>query len=319
MSCNTLGCKWASATALVIAHSFDDPRRVLTAVRFASLSNRKIVLAQVSGGPSSGMHEWGGRRRRIVRQEMPPRAASGDAEWPKVWSEILNKVFLLGDVPPEDVPDIARGMEADHLLFCSQHAAEAFWKTTDRYDTAAICDVPMWVMGRSISPRAPEGIQQILLPLSFRNDFEGRLRTASQLANAAGATLVILHVQSHEENAFEESCAAWALSARLRDCLDRLLGGPRRIQISVCDGDPAEAILKFESEHPHSLILMRGSGACAVERSGRGVTRRVLSEASCPVVLTRTDLSVGHAWMNPNIRETLSGSGAIARGPGGVQ
>lgn len=319
MSCNTFGYRWASATALVIAHSFDDPRRVLTAVRFASLSNRKIVLAHVSGAPSSGMHEGGGRRRRIVRREMPPRAASGDAELPKVWSEILDKVFLLGDVPSEDVPDIARGMEADHLLFCSQHAAEAFWKTTDRYDTAAICDAPMWVMGRNISLGAREGIQQVLLPLSFRNDFEGRLRDATQLANAMAATLVILHVQSHEENAFEESCAGWALSARLRDCLDRVLGGPRRIQISVCDGDPAEAILKFESEHPHSLVLMRGPGAYAFEQPGRGVTRRVLREAGCPMVLTRADLPAGPAWMSPNIHEALSGSRAIAREPGGVQ
>lgn len=319
MSCSALSGKCTSTTALVIAHPYDHPLRVLHAVRVAGLSNRKVVLAQISATPFSDMPEESFRRRRISREKGQPRPTVGDAEWPNVWSEILNKVFLLGDVQSEDVPDLARAMDAQHLVFCSRDVAEAYWKTTDRYDTAAICEVPMWVLGRSVSPSVPQGIERILLPLSFRNDFESRLQAASQIADATGATLVILHVQSHEENPFEEACASWALSARLRECLDRLLVGSSDIQISVCDGDPAEAILNFGRENPHGLILMRMSGVFRVDRTFRGVTRRVINEAYCPVVLLRPDWPVSGAWMNSSVSEAAVRNQMIARGPGGLQ
>ncbi|HET9101606.1 MAG TPA: universal stress protein [Acidobacteriaceae bacterium] len=319
MSCDSLGDKPGSSTALVIAHPYDHPLRVLHAVRVAGLSNRKVMLAQLSATPFSDMPQGILRRRRTSREKVQPRPVLGDAEWPNLWSEILNRVFLLGDVRSEDVPDLARAMGADHLVFCSQDVAEAFWKTTDRYDTAGLCDAPMWVMGRNVAPDMPEGIERILLPLSFRNDFEARLGAASQLAKATGAMLAILHVQSPEENPFEKACTTWGLSARLRDCLDRLLVGPCRIQISVCDGDPAEAILSFGRENPHGLILMRMSEVFRVDRTFRGVTRRVVNESYCPVVLMRSDLPESGAWMHSSAGETGVRIQMIARGPGGLQ
>ena len=289
MSSNPLVPKGAPKTALVISQTCDDPARVLTAVQYAGLGNAKIILAQLTAPARNGIHGGNPYRRRSARQDARIDTAAEHPEWPRIWSEILNRVFLLGNIHIGDIPDIARAMGAHQLLLSSPQVAEDFWQATYGSDMENIFDAPVWILGRSISTCVPQRIKRILLPLSLRTGFDARLRTASQLAGASGATLAILHVISDKEMSLREAYTPWTVNARLQQFFKQLYDAPCPLEISIRDGNPADAILKFDSQHTHDLVILRSAQEFGSSRPFCGTTRRILNEVSCPVLLTRPE------------------------------
>jgi nucleotide-binding universal stress UspA family protein len=155
--------------------------------------------------------------------------------------------------------------------------------------------------------------------LSLKSGFEGPLRTASQIAGAWGATVAILHVVTHEEKALKEPCTPLTVSTRLQRFLQQLCDAHCPLEISIRDGDPSEAILKFDALHPHDLILLRCAEDFGVQRPFCGTTRRVLNEAHCPVLLTRPEPERIQTPVDLLISESPARQSMLTRPSGVVQ
>ncbi|MFP5237720.1 MAG: universal stress protein [Acidobacteriota bacterium] len=289
MNTETLAARFGQNTAVVISHIADDPARVLTAVQYAALGNRKVVLAQVAAAPRRAIPNGGPRRRKLASPAAQNASATRPPQWASTWSEILSRVFLLGKVPLEEIPQTVRTLGAQQLLLSSPQLAEEFWETTNTFETAETLAAPVWVLGPKIAAPVPKQIKRILMPLAFGIGFERPLKLASQIAGAWGATVAILHVVAPEENAWREPSSSLTANGRLQQFLQRLCDAHCRLELSIRGGDPAEAILKFDELEPHDLILLTCPEEFGVHRPFHGATRRILHEARCPVLLTRPD------------------------------
>lgn len=319
MSNKTLATKHALNTALVISRTSDDPGRVLTAVRYAALGNQKVVLAQVISTQVNPICDDGLGRGAFARRGSQSQLPIAHSERPALWSEILNRVFLLGNIHIDDIPEIRRAMGARHLFLSCPQLAQEFWQASQRHENDGIFEAPVWVMGRSVSGAVPERIKRILLPLSLRTEFAERLRIASTLAAGSGATLVILNVVTSQEVAYRKACTPWTVKSRLQGFFDELSAAPCSLEISLRDGDPAEAILKFDTQHPHDLVILRSPANARADRPFCGATRRILSEAHCPVLLMRPEGAEKHSPIELLTGEAPPQEVALARTSGEVQ
>jgi hypothetical protein len=135
MSSETLVSGSTQNTVVVIAHTWDDPARVLTAVQYAALGNRKVVLGQTASAPRRATSNGGLRRRRPSSLGAPNPPTTKPSQWASTWSEILSRVFLLGKIPLDEVPQIVRALGAHQLVLSSPQLAEEFWETTNTWET----------------------------------------------------------------------------------------------------------------------------------------------------------------------------------------
>ena len=319
MNNETLAGRSGQNTAVVISHVADDPARVLTAIRYAALDNQKVVLAQVALAPRRPIPNGGPRRRKFsstVPQNVP---ATKPPQWASTWSEILSRVFLLGKVPLEEIPQTVCTLGAQQLLLSSPQLAEDFWETTNTFETAETLAAPIWVLGRNVAATVPDRIKRILLPLTFGTGFERPLKLASQMAGAWGATVAILQVVPHQDSVWREPSSPFTANARLQQFLQQLCDAHCPLEISIRDCDPAEAILKFDVQHPHDLMLLPCPEDYGVRRPFCGATRRILNEARCPVLLMRPEPEPRQSAIDLLIAQNPSQESMLARVSGVVQ
>lgn len=133
---------------------------------------------------------------------------------------------------------------------------------------------------------------KILCSTDFSPSSDLALEHASIYARAAGATLIIVHVQEIS-SASGEGVLHSAVRPENRDTL------ARRLEAIVPDGDiahehrllrgkPAEEIIRVAAEEGVSLIVMGTQGRTGVGRLLMGsVAEEVLRRAPCPVLTVK--------------------------------
>lgn len=282
---------WSSPkTVMVIAQAFDHPGRVLLAVQYAEREHARVILAQLASLPGADRSF----RRRKPSRHTRAITAENAISWTErcsLWSEILNRVFLVGAIRVENIAGLAGALGADGILLTDPDLAEQIWRGMFGDPATGAIHIPTWVLGRNVAPVTdpPSGTRRILLPLSLRTGFEARLNLAFELAILRQATLAILHVVTRADSDLRRIETPWEVNDRLREFFSKLSDVRCPIEISVRDGDPAEAILNFDAQHPHELVIIRSPRCEAPVRSFRGITKRILGEARRPVIVVKAD------------------------------
>lgn len=281
----------ASKTALVVMQPTEELSRVLWAIRDTKAACARIVLAQLSPFQNATREGiWHSPWQPVARTvHAPKRNGAGDRhEHSTAWSEILSEVFLIGCASAGELAELARQLHVDRVVLPSPATAECIWQDLSRDENHEEYCSPLWVLNPNIPADFIEyrKIRSILFPLSLRPGFEGRLHTACRLAISHDAKLSILHVfeDSSANPIGERSPLAVHSLLPLRSL--RLSGLLCPMEVCIRAGDPADAILAFQQNGGHDLILMRGPRNCSDERlRPGGVMHRVLSEARCPVMI----------------------------------
>lgn len=253
------------------------------------MGNAKVILAQLSAPPRHATEARFRRRRTADAITAMERHSATEGQWTEIWSEILRRAFLLGNLRMRDVSDVATGMRADRIFLSTPQLAERFWSEVEETGPAEALAIPAVVLGARVNDAVPERMGRILLPLSLRNEFETRLRIACSVAKDTGATLAVLHVVPRSAAHSNESATPWTVRENLQQFFNECSESPCDMEISVRDGDPVEAILKLDAHHPHHLVIVRMSTPQRTERRIRGAVRRLLNEVRCPVLLLHPD------------------------------
>jgi hypothetical protein len=72
------------------------------------------------------------------------------------------------------------------------------------------------------------------------------------------------------------------------------------MEVAVREGDPAEAILKFDATRQHDLIIMGGPSRDTLPHIYRdGVVHSVIAEARCPVMVLGRSLDGISSFIRP--------------------
>lgn len=161
----------------------------------------------------------------------------------------------------------------------------------------APCPVVLVPPTRRPDPWVP---RQVVLPHNGTPTSAAAFAPAADLAARAGADLIVLHVSTPggkrptEPGTFvtprylDQPQHDWPLWAR--EFIDRLCAVSRpeifeKIRLVVAHGDTDTAILDFARRHATDLIALAWRGGVAPKRAQ--TMRRIISEASCPVIVFR--------------------------------
>jgi len=146
----------------------------------------------------------------------------------------------------------------------------------------------------------PWALHQVVLPHNGTPTSAAAFVPAADLASRAGADLVVLHVSTPgskrptEPGTFvtprylDQPQHDWPLWAQ--EFIDRVRGSGHpvifeKIRLVVAHGETDAAILDFARRNATDLIALAWRGGVAPERAR--TMRRVISEASCPVIIFR--------------------------------
>jgi nucleotide-binding universal stress UspA family protein len=134
-------------------------------------------------------------------------------------------------------------------------------------------------------------LTKILVPIALSPSCAWAAQYSAQLASRFGSKLLFLHVGN---------C--------LRETVEALLGQAVKdtsYEITICQGDPADAIVQFASETSPSLIVMPTHSHGRFRRFLLGsVTAKVLHDVECPV-LTGVHHETAPLSTGSNIRQIL--------------
>lgn len=159
------------------------------------------------------------------------------------------------------------------------------------------------VLVPSIRIRQPWALRRLVLPHDGTPTSAAAIAPTADLASRAGADLVVLHVATPSDERPAESGAfvvpryldqpqhewpAWS-----REFLERVrcLGYPanmEKLRLVLAHGEAGTAILEFARSNASDLVALAWRGSLEPERAQ--TIRRVISEASCPVIVFRVQV-----------------------------
>jgi nucleotide-binding universal stress UspA family protein len=156
------------------------------------------------------------------------------------------------------------------------------------------------VLVPSIRSRYPWALRQLVLPHDGTPTSAAAIAPTADLASRAGADLVVLHVATAgaeppaESGTFvtpryldqpQHEWPTWS-----REFLERVRGlghlaNIEKIRLVLAQGEASAAILEFARRNASDLIALAWRGSLEPERAQ--TIRRVISDASCPVIVFR--------------------------------
>lgn len=150
---------------------------------------------------------------------------------------------------------------------------------------ASHCPVLIVKSAKETGP-AP-AIQNILCPVNFTSLSRQSLEISSELANAFGARLWVVHATDHEEIKLDE------VHQRICDWVPQEVRGRCEVSEVVRQGNPAEQVILMAREHSADLIIMGAQHRPFLEFTALGTTtERVVRHSMTSVMVipaTKTD------------------------------
>jgi len=146
---------------------------------------------------------------------------------------------------------------------------------------------PVLIVKPSKEAGPAPAIQNILCPVNFTSLSQQNLEISSELANAFGARLWVVHATDHEEIKVEE------VHQRICDWVPQEVRGRCEVSEVVRRGNPAEQIILMAREHSADLIVMGAQHRPFLEFTTLGTTtERVMRHSLTSVLVipaTKTD------------------------------
>jgi nucleotide-binding universal stress UspA family protein len=220
-----------------------------------------------------------------------------------LWAEVFSRVNVLKSALVEEIPALADALKVDLVVLAALDSGFASIRAVRFIEETLMTflRVPLCIIGRHSDrkPWSENGIRRVLLPVSLPSDVRLRLRFACHLAESHHARLTVLHAFGSRR----ESVRPWertpvAVEAQLPISELRRDGILCPIEVTVAEGDPATAIVKFDAIRKHDLIIMGTPGlADPAPRYGNRVVQTVISEAGCPVVVLGRSIDPASAFV----------------------
>ena len=208
------------------------------------------------------------------------------------WVGIHCQSTILSGPAEVSVPSLAARSGADRVLIATQSerlpGGLSPSNVTERL--LPLLQVPACLIGNGVPPppKCAAPVKRIALALSLQTRNEVALRFACELCREWNATLTVVHVFSPQERQPAEHLRTpTAVDSQLPDWIRKKTPISCPLEISVRCGDPAREIAAHAAKSRQDLILMCSPGpAHARATTEAGVLKTVLSEATCPVMVT---------------------------------
>jgi nucleotide-binding universal stress UspA family protein len=291
MECKALQ-RWCSPlTILIVTDLSEAPARTLEVIRQAQATEAKILLVHVIRADLRGSP---GRSHSFL----VPRFSQGgaqtsfdDMEHALLWADLLSNVVVLKSTPVEQIPALAESLKVDRVVLTTPGSSVAHPRAGLSVEQHLMTSLtmPLCAMSRQMGTGMwnDRSIRKVLLPLSLQSDIGLHLRFACHLALSHQARLTVLHAFGNRgTNERWSERTPVAVEARLPISDLRQEGILCPMDVAVCEGEPAKAILKFDATRQHDLIVMGGPGRVTLPQNYRnGVVHNVIAEARCPVIV----------------------------------
>lgn len=225
-------------------------------------------------------------------REEPQREAADPMQRRLQWVGIHCQSTVLSGRAEEAVPSLAARCGADRVLIATQSEKHSggLCPANVAERLLPLLRVPACIIGNSVPPppKCAETAKRISLALSLQTRNELALRFASELCREWNATLSVVHVSTPQERQEAGTLRTpTAVRSELPDWIRRKTPISCPLEIAICSGDPAREIVTHAARTHQDLILMCSPGpANARNVHEAGVLKAVLSEATCPVMVT---------------------------------
>jgi nucleotide-binding universal stress UspA family protein len=225
-----------------------------------------------------------------------------DGKKARRWDYPLDKevdrfVIAIGTEPEVEIPRVAQARGVDRLIVAFEDNPDL---TSSRSATLVErilpnMGMPVCVIGRYANLSSPNSLKvnNVTLALSLNSDCRIHLGFASRLAQEANAKLTVLHVSECRNSDWDPSaCSLDEVVSRLPFETWRESKVLCPSEIRICEGNPAEQILKHTGSGNAGPIVLCSSGAGSeLQNSRNSVSYRVLAEAQCPVFILNRPVS----------------------------
>jgi nucleotide-binding universal stress UspA family protein len=199
----------------------------------------------------------------------------------------------------EQVPALAESIDADIVVLVAPDSrfTQCFAASFD-IGLLGSLEVPVLIFGKhmDLSSWAHNEFHSILLPVSFGPGLADQLRFACRLARHHHARLTVLHVfetRGPSGHPWERTPVAVENNLPLADLKREGILCP--MEITVCEGYPEQAILRFNERKHHDLIVLGGPRPYALRRFGHSIVEGVMAQAHCPIVMIGQPIEAGAA------------------------
>lgn len=216
----------------------------------------------------------------------------------ELWGSVLNQAT--GN-PAEEIVRLADEWRSTYIVLCTHtgvekprgvlgHVAEAVLRS-------ASCPV---VLVQPDHGQKPWTLHRILLPHDGTQATAAAVGPAADLADQAGAELIVLHIAALTTGRLAEpgtlrapryldqpqhEWAAWASEflARVSALGDR--SAAVKLRLAVATGEPGAEVVRFAREHDVDLIVLAWSGRWEPKRAA--TLKAVIRGSGCPVLIIR--------------------------------
>ncbi len=220
-----------------------------------------------------------------------------------LWAEILSESVVLKSARFEQVPELAKSISADIVVLVAPDSSfTQCYPASFDIGLLASVEAPVLIFGKhsDLSSWDHNECRTILFPIAFGPGLEHQLRFACRLAHHHHARLTVLHVfegRGPHESPWERTPVA--VESRLPIAGLKQEGVLCPMEITVCEGYPEQAILRFNERKHHDLIILGGPRPSALRRLGHSVVEGVMAQAHCPIVMIAQPVETRSAAIEP--------------------
>jgi nucleotide-binding universal stress UspA family protein len=204
----------------------------------------------------------------------------------RLCAEILSQTTVLNSARLLQVPELAESVGADIIILVAPDSGFTQLNTVPfEIGLLGSLEVPILIFGKhmDLSSWKHNNFYRILLPVTFGPGLLCRLRFACRLACRYHARLTVLHVfESHISTESPWERTPVAVEGKLPKSQLRRERILCPMEITVCEGYPERAILRFSELRHHDLIIMGGPRR---RQFGHSVVHDVIADAHCPVLV----------------------------------
>ncbi len=198
--------------------------------------------------------------------------------------------------PADSIVETSRKLRID-LLVMGTHGVTGY----ERFLMGSVTNrvlhkssVPVLVVSKTShhflyeNEKNPVRIKRIVCPLDFDNNNLWTIGIALSFARKYDSEMIFLHVINRKQNGNWREVEKQALT-KLKALAAPVVDENIPVKFLVCDGEPADVILKTEEEENADLVIMGHHTRNPIDEIFLGsIARRVVTNSSRPILVART-------------------------------
>jgi hypothetical protein len=287
--------RWCSPETILVVTNLRDSETVLFhGTNQARHASAKIILANLAG-PSYlvSSKPWDSRTAKPRPSIGIVRAALDRMAQRFRWIGLQCEPIVLWGPPLEEISFATKAWRADRVIVTTQgdlHLGNGDPPTVAEQIVPGV-DIPICVIGRSVPPPPNLSIpvRRVTVALSLETEDELLLRFACNFVREHQADLTVMHVFGAKSPIREWSQRTpIEIASRLPAWVGQTTEPLCPLAIKVREGDPAREIIKHAANTNQDFLILGSSGSATESCPGKeSISRTVINEAPCPVLLVR--------------------------------